>query len=74
MTNSTGLVYSFLVSKDFSLKKKKKKQQQKRERQVTENDLYLPSSSWRALKPAKQASLFTRLRSSPRITRHERPV
>lgn len=23
MTNSTGLLYSFLVSKDFSLKKKK---------------------------------------------------
>ena len=25
MTNSIGLLYSFLVSKDFSLKKKKKK-------------------------------------------------
>ena len=43
MTNSIGLLYSFLVSKDFSLKKKKKKN--KRERQVTKNDLYLPSSS-----------------------------
>ena len=31
MTNSIGLLYSFLVSKDFSLKKKKKTTTKERE-------------------------------------------
>lgn len=35
---------------------------------------HLPSSSCRARRPAMQAGLFTRLRSSPRMMRLARPV
>jgi hypothetical protein len=36
--------------------------------------VYLPSSSCRAFRPIRQASLLTRLRSSPSRTRQARPV